>query len=322
MSVIEILKILFDDSNKEELLEKQNFLLRINQMDQEDVIDYLIKIISLKKENGTITEDRYNELLKKVSMINYSKYKTSEQVEERLLWLKKLKLDDLKIDIKKSHEEVLETFDSLNLLLNKNNIDYYHTGGILTYILTNQELVRYHHDLDVFVNEDNIERLRDIVEKTNFEYYMYLGERSETTRRLTIKLKDNNTNIIVSIFPFKKLDDGSIIVNDYYFDHNYNLFTVQDYSTPECVKLSLKDEYSFHNGIPFKSISVEALYNCKKGRSYKHQFDCEVLKPFVDFEKEAIIDKEIRPLSEPHEVNDMKLKKMMLKLPRINSSEL
>ena len=95
MSVIEILKILFDDSNKEELLEKQNFLLRINQMDQEDVIDYLIKIISLKKENGTITEDRYNELLKKVSMINYSKYKTSEQVEERLLWLKKLKLDDL-----------------------------------------------------------------------------------------------------------------------------------------------------------------------------------------------------------------------------------
>lgn len=322
MNVIELLNILFDDSNKEELSEKKQFLLLINQLEKEDVMDYLIKRISLKKDNGTITVDEYKELLEKVSRIDSSNYKTPEQVEERLLWLKKLKLDDLKINIKKSHTEVLETFDSLNLLLNKNNIDYYHTGGILTYLLTNQELVRYHHDLDIFVNEENIENLKQIVGDTNFSYYMYLGERSETTRRLTIKLKDNNTNIVVSVFPFEKLSDGAVIVNDYYFDQNNNLFAVQDYNTPECVKLSLIDDYSFHNGIPFKSISIEALYNCKKGKSFKHQLDCEVLKPFVNFEKEAKIDKEIKPLSEPFEVKDKKIKKMMLNLPKINSNEL
>ena len=71
-----------------------------------------------------------------------------------------------------------------------------------------------------------------------------------------------------------------------------NFKTDQDYNSSKCVDLSFSKNVFIHNNIPYKAITIEALYNCKKGRGVKHQFDCSILNDYIDFLLEHQIDLE------------------------------
>lgn len=322
MNFERIINLLFDDSVIEECKEKKKFLTDITKLPIEDIIDFFIIKADKKLQNGSLSFVSYINIMLLISKMNILNYDTIESLKERLKWLKNMGLDDVNINLKKSHKEILDTFDNLNIVLNKAKIDYYHTSGMLSYLLTDNSLMRYHHDLDIFINDNDIDKLQETIKDTNFKYYIYLGKRTENTNRKTVKIVDKKNNIIISVFLFERQPNNAIIINDYYLDENSDLFATQDYNSPRCVELSLSDKYFQHNNIPFKSITIEALYNCKKGKGLKHQFDCKILEPFVDFEKEKEIDAEIRPLSKPFKVNDNSIKKMLLELPRMSSTDL
>lgn len=269
-------------------LDRDKFLTDIYNMYYEDLVDYLLKKVYMFYLDGQITDDLLNEIMKKFEC--YKIFNTYIDAYDRIAWLRKMKLFDESIQLKKSHVEVLDTFDRLNLFLNSFNADFYHTSGILTYLLTNRDLVRYHHDLDIFINESDLSLLREKCKYSSFEFFEYLGKRSGVSKRRTVKLLDKENEIIVSVFLFERLVDNSVVVNDYYFDENGVLLMDQDYNSPRCVDLSFSNELHFHNDIPYKSITIEALYNCKKGRGVKHQFDCMILDEFVDFQLEKEID--------------------------------
>lgn len=322
MNFEKIINLLFDETVIEERMEKKKFLTNVAELSIEDIIDFLIIKSDKKLQNGSLSFVSYNNIMLLISKMNILNYDTIKSLKERLKWLKNMGLDDISINLKKSHEEILDTFDNLNIFLNKAKIDYYHTSGMLSYLLTDNPLMRYHHDLDIFINDNDIDKLQETIKDTNFKYYIYLGKRTEDTNRKTVKIVDKKNNIIISVFIFERQLDNAIIINDYYLDENGDLFATQDYNSPRCVELSLSDKYFQHNNIPFKSITIEALYNCKKGRGLKHQFDCKILEPFIDIEKEKELDAEIRPLSKPFKVTDDSIKKLLLELPKMSSDDL
>ena len=55
-------------------------------------------------------------------------------------------------------------------MLNENNIRYYYTSGILAYLLADKNLERYHHDLDIFINMNDLEMLEHICNNYNFSF--------------------------------------------------------------------------------------------------------------------------------------------------------
>lgn len=265
-----------------------------HEMIYEDAIDYLIKLVNELKNKEIITQDDYTNIIN--VFIKNRIFENEKKFNFRVEWLKKMGLLNSDIQLKKSHIEILNTFDRINILLNSINADYYHTSGLLTYLLTNNELERYHHDLDIFISEKNLDELKKSCSETEFEFREYLGQKDDNCKRRTIKIYDNQNNITISIFIFERLHDNSIIVNDYYFDSEGNLKMDQDYNSPESAKLSFSDELKNHNGIPYYSITLEALYNCKKGRNYKHQYDCSIIEKEVDFYLESKIDAAREPL--------------------------
>lgn len=280
----------------------------------EDIIDYLIVTISDYQERGLLSNSDENTYFEKIAELNIYNYDSISKIHDRLAWLKEMNLTRTPIGLKESHILILKIFDEINCIMNTFAIDYYHTGGILAYLLTGHKLERYHHDLDIFVNEVDIPKLEYATRNSNFRYEMFLGKKADNTRRRVVKLHYKSVDIPISIFIFERLDNGAVIVNDYFFDKNNNLFTVQDYNSPHCVELSFSDKWHIHNNIPYKAITIEALYNCKKGSRPKDLYDAKIMEPFVDRKIEMEIAREIISNSEAFEVKDEKIKKSMTRL--------
>ena len=68
-----------------------------------------------------------------------------------------------KVDLLTNHKIILEMFDNLNSIL-EGRIDCYYTGGAMLFILNNIALKRYHADLDLFVNENQLFELKRIID--------------------------------------------------------------------------------------------------------------------------------------------------------------
>lgn len=256
----------------------------------EDIIDKILSETFEAYKDNLIT---FSQIKKIVNMfVDFKVYNSAKELFNRVKWLKKFGLLDKNIQLKQSHVEILDTFDRLNVFLNNFDCDYYHTSGILTFLLTETPLVRYHHDLDVFINENDLQKLTDLCKNTDFEVFQYLSKRSDFSKRRTVKLFDKRNKIVISVFLFERLYDNSIVVNDYYIDEFGNFKTDQDYNSSKCVDLSFSKSVFIHNNIPYKAITIEALYNCKKDRGVKHQFDCSILNDYVDLLLEHQIDLE------------------------------
>lgn len=101
-----------------------------------------------------------------------------------------------------------------------------------------------------------------------------------------LKMYYKNINIPITIFMYEKELDGSIIQKDYFYKNDSDILYVEKiYNSKETVELSFDEQYKYHNNIPYKSISLEALYLCKDNKRKKDIYDCCIIKPFVDFEK-------------------------------------
>ena len=194
-----------------------------------------------------------------------------------------MNLKHIEMGLQESHSLILELFDELNELLNKNEVNFYHTGGILAYLLTNSSLERYHHDIDIFINEKNIPQLIAAMDKSNFSYVTKIGKRTEDTQRLVVKLLyEKNLYIPISVFLFEELENGSIVEKDYYYDENNELWVEERINTPKCSRLSFGQQIHYHNGIPYKAITLEALYVCKQGKRPKDIYDRKIMEQYID----------------------------------------
>ena len=240
--------------------------------------DYLDVIIYNYFDN--INE--YDELIKISTTYNISQ----DYIKKRYTWLKSMNINPNIIHLKQNHEKIYEIFDNLSIMLNDNNIEYYYTSGILSYLLVNKKLERYHHDLDVFVSMSDLEKLENICREYKFRFERTLGKRDEYTNRIMLKIYyDEFDEIPITVFMYTREIDDSIIQYDYFFDANENEYVEEIYNAPQIAELSFSNTQHYHNNIKFYSISLEALYLCKYNNRPKNLYDCEKFKDEIDWDK-------------------------------------
>ena len=205
---------------------------------------------------------------------------------ERYLWLKEMNIDPNEIHLEESHNEILDIFDRYNQMLNENGIEYYYTSGILSYLLVDKELERYHHDLDIFINMKDLEKLESISGLYGFSFERKLGKRNDGTNRIMLKMKyENHNDIPITVFMYVREKDGSITQNDYYIGENGEHLVERMYNSKEIVDLSFSNEPKIHNDINYYAITLEALYLSKKGNRPKDIYDCKIFEKNIDYEK-------------------------------------
>ena len=214
-------------------------------------------------------------------------YKINEDItKERYIWLKKMNINPNIIHLKENHNLIYEIFDNCNNMLNENKIEYYYTSGILSYLLINKDLERYHHDLDIFINMKDLHKLEKICNKYDFSFKRKIGNRTRDEHRIMLKMYYKNLiDIPITIFMFIRQLDGSIIQNDYYIDKNYNLWLEKINNSPEIVDLSFDLNPHYHN-VKYYAITLEALYLSKLlGNRFKDIYDCKQIANYVDYKK-------------------------------------
>lgn len=301
------------NSNTEKTITNDDIAI-LKKMSPDDCIDYLIVYLSDLMSAGLLVEDKVMDILEFVKEIDKEKYPTIKELGDRLKWLDTMDLKHIEMGLQESHSLILELFDELNDLLNKNGVDFYHTGGILAYLLTNNSLERYHHDIDIFINEKNIPQLIEAMDKSNFSYVTRTGKRTEDTQRLVVKLLyEKNLSIPISVFLFEELENGAIVEKDYYYDDTNELWVEERINTLECSRLSFGQQVHYHNGIPYKAITLEALYVCKQGKRPKDIYDRKIMEQYIDKNAEREILATMGTENKCHQVSQDVLQKVLVR---------
>jgi len=201
-------------------------------------------------------------------------------------WLKTMDIDPNIYHLEENHKLIYEIFDEYNKMLNVNNIEYYYTSGILSYLLVDKNLERYHHDLDIFINMRDLEKLEKICFDYNFSFERKIGERDDGTKRVMLKMYYKNiVDIPITVFMYTKEKDSSIIQKDYFIDERGNQYVEYIYNSPQISKLSFSDVPHYHNEIEYYAITLEALFLCKKCNRAKDVYDCTIFSSAIDIEK-------------------------------------
>ena len=249
-------------------------------MTKNDFIDIVLYNILEQKNKSDELKNKELTILSKTYNISL------QNLIERYRWLKKMNINPNDFHLEENHKLIMEIFDNFNKMLNESEIEYYYTSGILSYLLVNKPLERYHHDLDVFINMNDLEKLENICHNYNFSFERKNGDRSDTTKRIMLKMYYNNIiDIPITVFMYVKNDDLSIVQKDYFTDENNDKFVEYIYNSPEIVQLSFSNIPQYHNNIKYFAITLEALFLSKNGNREKDIYDCNIFKDVLDKEK-------------------------------------
>lgn len=246
-------------------------------MDKKDMLDILL--YNICEDNSSCDETKRERL-----QILANEYNVNvDDLYKRYIWLKNMDINPNFCHLDENHKLIYKIFDEYSKMLNENGIEYYYTSGILAYLLVNKELERYHHDLDVFVNMNDLEKLEKICNEYNFSFERKFGIRSNNTQRIMLKMYYRDIpDIPITVFMYVKEDDMSIVQKDYFIDEKDNKYVEYIYNSPQIARLSFSDKPNYHNNIKYYSITLEALYLCKTGNRPKDIYDCGIFVDTID----------------------------------------
>lgn len=266
---------------------------RLCSMNIEDAIDAILVSLNDLLDRNLLTKEEIFANIPMIISLNPEKYASAEDLIERLNWLKGMNIEHPAMPLTENHKLVIDAFDNFNALV-QDKFDCYYTGGLMGYLATNHELERYHGDLDLFINEDQLIALKKLVDaSSDFEFVSNMDHKEVNGHEYKIVYK--NTPMSVGLFLFERKLDNSITIKEYYFENQNTqgqLFVDEHHFTKEYTDMSFSNLTRQHNGIPYKMLSLESIYNSKKNGRPKDKYDANVIKDYVDISVDYRIDAE------------------------------
>ncbi len=259
------------------------YIAELTSLNIDDSIDAIIVKLSELVSSRNLTEQDILDNVNLITGLNPKKYKNEKDLIERLKFLKAMNLEHPRMPLKENHKLVLEVLDKLNDILPE-DMDYRYTGGILAYLSSQKELSRYHSDLDLFVNEEEIMRLKKIIDSSkDFKFHSNMDTNNGKGHEYKLIYKD--TPMSVGLFLFERDIDDSVITKEYYYDNENQLIVDETHLCKEFSDLTYSANILVHNGIAFKSMSLEAIYDAKSNGRPKDRYDAKLIEDRVDKEK-------------------------------------
>ena len=259
-----------------------NLINHLSTMNEEDVIDYLIVTLSDFVRVGKLKIDDVFSNINIITDLSF-KYPTKESLIERLNWLKSMNMEHSQMPLSENHKLVLEVFDKFNEIIGI-NFDAYYTGGLMGYLAIKHPLERYHGDLDLFINEEQLESLYELVKQSDdFTFVSNMNDKEENGHEFKIQYKD--TPMSIGLFLFERKSDNEIITKEYFHknnNQNEELLVNEHHLVPEYAQMIFSDQIRQHNGIPYKMQSLESIYNSKKNSRTKDRYDASIIKDNIN----------------------------------------
>ena len=252
-------------------------------MNIDDAMDYIIVSISDLVSRGVLKQEDVFSNAKLLTAINPEKYTSANDLMKRLSWLKSMNLEHPQMPLSENHKLVIEAFDKFNQIIGT-SFDSYYTGGLMGYLAIDHPLERYHGDLDLFINEEQLESLYELVSQNEeFEFISNMDHKEQNGHEFKVQYKD--TPMSIGLFLFERKSDDEIVIKEYYHSNNNpneELLVNEQHLAPEYAKMIFSNQIKQHNGIPYRMQSLESIYNSKKNSRPKDRYDASIIKDSVD----------------------------------------
>lgn len=267
-------------NNQEQIYDTINKLCSMNINDSIDVILVSLNDLLCRK---MITQEDILSNAESIIKLNPEQYTSVNDLIKRLNWIKGMNMEHPNMPLTENHQLVIDTFDKFNTLIGQ-KFDCYYTGGLMGYLATNHPLERYHGDLDLFINEQQLVALKDLVDSSiDFEFVSNMDHKEVNGHEYKIVYK--GTPMSIGLFLFERQSDHSITTKEYYFENQNDskqLFVDEHHYSKEYTDMSFSNLVRYHNGIPFRMMSIESIYNSKKNSRPKDRYDAGIIKGNVD----------------------------------------
>ena len=271
---------------------KQELISKYSTLSETEVIKELSQIVYRVLGNN---EEMYNYCLEVIRNINPEICPPVEEMKTRLSKMFSNEVEG-NMPLEENHKLVNESIVRFTKLFNQYGIDYYIVGALPCFLKTGQPLFRYHDDIDIMINEEDIPKVAEIIQSTGYEFYddrfpsLERYQEMEQKKPPHVVLAQNpNNEFHLGFFTFRREKDNSIIMREY--SHRVENGTVvvdvlERQSDPIGTALRYDDNPTEYMGTTFRTSTVESVYSLKEyTRRPKDVTDNEHLIPFIDRKK-------------------------------------
>ena len=271
---------------------KQELITKYSSLSESEVIKDLSQIVYRVLGSN---EELYNYSLEVIRNINPQICPPVEEMKSRLSRMFSNEVDG-NMSLDENHKLINEELVRFTTLLNQAEIDYYIVGTLPCFLKTGQQLFRYHDDIDIMVNEEDIPKLAEIIQSTGYKFHddrfpslERLKEMEQNKPPHTVLAQNPYNEFHLGFFTFRREQDNSITMREY--SHRVENGTVvvdalERQSDPIGTMLRYDDNPTEYMGTTFRTSTVESVFSLKEyTRRPKDVTDNEHLKPFIDEKK-------------------------------------
>lgn len=197
------------------------------------------------------------------------------------------------MSLEENHKLVNQSLVTFTNLFNQYGIDYYIVGALPCFLKTGQQLFRYHDDIDIMVNEDDIPKIAEIIELSG---YKFQDDRFPVLERFyemkknkpphTVLAQNPSNEFHLGFFTFRREPDNSITMREYSHrleDEKVVVDVLERQSDPIGTSLRYDEVPISYLGTTFKTSTIESVYNLKGyTKRPKDITDMQRLEPFID----------------------------------------
>ena len=177
------------------------------------------------------------------------------------------------MSLEENHKLIDESLIELTTLFNKNAIDYYIVGALPCFIKTGQQLFRYHDDIDIMINEEDIPRVSSIIESMGYKFHddrfpdlPRFQEMEIDTPPHTVLAQHPDNEFHIGFFCFKREKDKSITKREYShrLENGEVVVDVLERRTdPIGTSLRFDETPTEYKGTSFRTGTTEDTYHLK-----------------------------------------------------------
>lgn len=260
-----------------------NFVEKLCQLNMDDVIDTILMSLNRLVNQKLLSVEDVLANANLIISLNPNKYHSVNDLINRLNWLKSMNLEYPQMPLTENHKLVLETFDRFNELI-KTNFDCFYTGGLMGYLATGHNLERYHSDLDLFINEEQLPALFELVQNSSdFEFVSNMNHKE--THGHEYKITYKNSPMSIGLFLFNRLPNQEVVLKEYYYqgeDLNQTLYVDEHHISSKYASMIFSNQIREHNGTFYKMQTLESIYNSKKNSRPKDRYDAKIIQDYID----------------------------------------
>ena len=271
---------------------KQELINKFSNLSETDVIRELAQVVYRVLAGD---EEKYDYCLGVIRNINPD---ICPPVEEMKARLSKMFSNEVEghMSLEENHNLVNESIVKFTTLLNQQGIDYYIVGALPCFLKTGIPLFRYHDDIDIMINEEDIPKVAEIIETSGYQFhddrfpslerYEEMGKKQPPH---TVLAQNPDNEFHLGFFTFRREQDNSITVREYshHLDNGEVVVDVLERQIdPVGTELRYDDNPTEYMGTTFRTGTIESVYALKAyTRRPKDITDMQKLEPFIDKQK-------------------------------------